>query len=102
MKKLFITAVIACATLSLSAATPKDTIVVNNGEITKWIESESTNAKGKKTMKYYVIYKGELVVTNKASFEKQKLVQKHGAKLKAIAIGSKDKTGFVAKTIVVK
>lgn len=102
MKKLFIIAAIAFATLSASAATPKDTIVVNNGDITKWIESESTNAKGKKTMKYYVIYKGELVATNKASFEKQKLVQKHGAKLKAIAIGSKDKTGFVAKTIVVK
>lgn len=101
MKRFFITAVIACAALSMSAAT-KDTLVVNNGDITNWIESESTNAKGKKVMKYYVIYKGELVATNKASFERQKLVKKHGAKLKAIAIGTKDKTGFVAKTVVVK
>lgn len=68
-----------CAILNVAAETKADTLKVDNAQITKVIEAETTTSKGTKTIKYYFIYKGELVNTSKTVVTKYKLAKQFGA-----------------------
>ena len=98
MKKL-LTIMLLALSMTATAAQPNDTIAVNQSAITKWIVDETTNTKGARVKKYYVIYNGELLTTSKTCYEKASLCQKHGAKCNLIAIGKKKNGKFVAKRI---
>jgi len=83
------------------AAQPQknDTVSVNSMDIKKWVQAESVNAKGAKVIKYYCIYKDELVNTSKNTYEKAKLCQQYGAKCALICIGKKQGNRFTPKRI---
>lgn len=83
------------------AAQPQknDTISVNSMDVKKWVQAESTNAKGAKVIKYYCIWKDELVNTSKNTYEKAKLCQQYGAKCALICIGKKQGNRFTPKRI---
>ena len=83
------------------AAQPQknDTISVNSMDVKKWVQAESTNTKGAKVIKYYCIWKDELVNTSKNTYEKAKLCQQYGAKCALICIGKKQGNRFTPKRI---
>lgn len=56
-----------------------DTTKVNLNDIKEIIRETETNAKGKTTTKYYVIYKGKLIKTTKTSIKDIELAIKHKA-----------------------
>lgn len=75
--------------MSISAANKlakADTIAVDNNAITKWIIDTTTTAKGNLSIKYYVLYKGELINTNRTTMNNVKLCKKYGAKSALIMI----------------
>lgn len=77
--------------MSVSAATKPakaDTVAVDANAITKWIADTTTTAKGNLSIKYYVLYKGELVNTNRTTMNNVKLCKKYGAKVALIMITS--------------
>ena len=77
--------------MSVSAATKPakaDTVAVDNNAITKWIADTTTIAKGNLSIKYYVLYKGELINTNRTTMQNVKLCKKYGAKSALIMITS--------------
>lgn len=77
--------------MSVSAATKPakaDTVAVDNNAITKWIADTTTTAKGNLSIKYYVLYKGELINTNRTTMQNVKLCKKYGAKSALIMITS--------------
>lgn len=80
-----------CAILNVAAETKADTLKVDNAQITKVIEAETTTSKGTKTIKYYFIYKGELVNTSKTVVAKYKLAKQYNANC-ALAIVIKGKS----------
>lgn len=81
-----------CSILNINAATKADTLRVDNTLITKVIEYPTTTSAGKKTTKYYFIYKGELVNASKTVVEKYKLAKQFGANCAlAIVIGKTNK-----------
>ena len=89
------------AAITASATIHNDTIAVALNDVSKWEAVEGVNTKGAKTIKYYCIYKGLLVSTNKTTMEKATLCKKLGAKCPLFCIGKKAKTGFLPKRIVV-
>lgn len=99
MKKSIFSLLFGMIALGCQAASPNDTIAINQMEIKKWIEHETTNTKGAKVIKYYCIYNGQLVPTSKNVCEKAKLCEKFGAKCALICIGKKVKGAFVPKRI---
>jgi hypothetical protein len=99
MKHFFLSFALALTLCPLYAVQPNDTISVNNIDIKKWVQAESTNAKGAKVIKYYCIWKDELVSTSKNVYEKAMLCQKYGAKCALICIGKKSKGKFSPKRI---
>lgn len=56
-----------------------DTIAVINSQIKKVVQDETTNTKGKKVVKYYILYNGALVPTSKSVVETYNLCLKHNA-----------------------
>lgn len=76
--------------MSVGATKPvkADTIAVDANAITKWIADTTTTAKGNLSIKYYVLYKGELVNTNRTTMNNVKLCKKYGAKSALIMITS--------------
>ena len=68
------------------AATPADTIKVDNTQITEVIEHKTTNSKGNPTIKYYFVYQGELVNTNNTTITKYKLCKQYKAKCPLVMI----------------
>lgn len=90
IKRLFIMALLFGTMMSVSAAKPAkaDTIAVDATAITKWIADTTTTAKGNLSIKYYVLYKGELVNTNRTTMNNVKLCKKYGAKAALIMITS--------------
>ena len=74
--------------MSVSATNPAkaDTIAVDANTIIKWIADTTTTAKGNLSIKYYVLYKGELVNTNRTTMNNVKLCKKYGAKAALIMI----------------
>lgn len=98
LKNVFTTIMLTFA-LNALAATPNDTIGINQSDVKKWVETEVVNTKGNKVKKYYCIWKEQLVPTSKTVYEKAMLCNKFGAKCALILIGKKTKTGFSPKRI---
>lgn len=67
----------------------QDTISINTNQISKLIVDKTINSKGKPTNKYYCIVDGELVNTNKTTYERINLSKKYNAKVKLILVRSK-------------
>lgn len=88
MKKLIFGVVLLIVALSTNAAIKADTISIDDTTITKWIADTTINSKGKQSIKYYCIYKGQLVSTNKITIDNVKLCKKFGAKTALILITS--------------
>ena len=84
-----------CFVLNVNAANVSDTLRVDNTKITKVIEYPTTNSKGNKTIKYYFIYKGELVNTSKTVVEKYKLAKQFGANCALVIINCKNSKRIV-------
>ena len=99
MKHFFLLSVAMMMLSTSYAAQPNDTISVNSIDVKKWVQAESTNAKGAKVVKYYCIWKDELVPTSKNVYERASLCQKYGAKCALICIGKKSKGRFSPKRI---
>lgn len=76
MKKVFFIAMLFVSV----ACHANDTIRVNNANISKVIVDNTVNTKGKKVVKYYFIYNGELVSTSKTVIDNYNLCKKYGAK----------------------
>lgn len=88
---MFILTLLFGTMMSISAANKlakADTIAVDNNAITKWIVDTTTTAKGNLSIKYYVLYKGELINTNRTTMNNVKLCKKYGAKSALIMITS--------------
>lgn len=88
IKKMLFGVVLMVSALSINAATKADTIGIDNTNITKWICDTTINSKGKQSIKYYCIYKGQLVNTNKTTIDNVKLCKKYGVKCALILITS--------------
>ena len=91
IKRLFVMALLFGTMMSVSAATKSakaDTIAVDANAIGKWIADTTTTTKGNLSIKYYVLYKGELVNTNRTTMNNVKLCKKYGAKAALIMITS--------------
>lgn len=99
MKKFFLFAALAISAAT-QAATPADTIAIDQSQCSKWIEHKTKNAKGADVVKYFCIYKDNLVTTTKATYEKASLCKQLGAKCALFCIGKKTKVGFTPKRIV--
>lgn len=56
-----------------------DTVTVVNTKIQRIIQDETTSTKGKKVVKYYVLYDGKLVQTSKSVVEAYNLCKKYNA-----------------------
>lgn len=85
-------ALLCMISLTTNAATKSDTLKVDNASITKVIEAPTTTSNGKATVKYYFIYKGELVNTSKTVVTKYKLAKQYNANCAlAIVIGKNNK-----------
>lgn len=95
MKKTIIAFAILLAGLSAHAAekeVPNDTIPIKSEQVTKVVTDETTNAKGKKIVKYYFVLSEQLIPTSKNVVEYYNLSKKHGAKC-ALAVVVSGKTG---------
>ena len=91
IKRLFVMALLFGTMMSVSAATKPakaDTVAVDANAITKWIADTTTTSRGNLSIKYYVLYKGELVNTNRTTMNNVKLCKKYGAKAALIMITS--------------
>lgn len=91
IKRIFILTLLFGTMMFVSAATKPakaDTVAVDNNAITKWIVDSTTNSKGGISVKYYVLYKGELINTNRTTMNNAKLCKKYNAKLALIMITS--------------
>ncbi len=84
-----------CFITNINAANTSDTLRVDNSQITKVIEYPTTNSKGNKTIKYYFIYKGELVNTSKTVVDKYKLAKQFGANCALVIINGKNSKRIV-------
>lgn len=93
MKRILFAVALMVGGASIYAQTDakNDTLVVVNEKIKSVIQDETINSNGKKVVKYYILYAGELVQTSKNVAEKYRLCQKHGAKC-ALAIVKNKKT----------
>lgn len=88
MKRILLTASLSLLSLLSFAQAKSDTISIDQSSITRWITDNTTTAKGKPTIKYYCVYKNQLIPTNKRTFESVKLCQKHNVKCALIFITS--------------
>lgn len=91
MKKIIITLCLAVIAMSACAAEEikNDTIVVDNTEISKIVEDESVNSKGRKVTKYYFIYDGELIPASRHVVETYNLCKKHEVKCRLAVVVNK-------------
>lgn len=80
MKKILFIIVVTLVSVVATAAEKADTIPVLNNKITKVVEHQTTNSKGNPATKYYFVYDGELINTNKTTVEKYNLAKQYGAK----------------------
>lgn len=88
MKRLTIALVCSLFSLIALAATP-DTVAVQQTDITKWIADSTLTSKSKPTVKYYCLYKGQLVSTNKTTLQNVQLCERYKAKCALLLITSK-------------
>lgn len=88
MKKIMI---LMLLTISLAAnAMDKDTIRIQQSQITKLVADSGVSPKGKKYTKYYAIVNGELVSVSKSVVEKINLCKKYGAKCALAVVRNKN------------
>lgn len=85
MKKL-IFSILLFASVATFAATPADTIVVDNSKITNVVKHNGTTSTGKTSVKYYFVYDGELISTNNTTVGKYELAKQYKAKCPLILI----------------
>lgn len=88
MRKILIFLVLSVATLC-SFAAQADTTAVHQSDVTKWICDTTINTKGKQVVKYYALYKGQLVSTNRTTLQNVLLCENYKAKCALILITSK-------------
>lgn len=85
----FIIGMLMCISSINCSAANNDTIAVNNNLITKVIRHKTTTTKGKPTIKYYFVYKGNLVSTTKTVVDKYELAKAYGVRIALIIIKNK-------------
>ena len=100
IKKCIFVCLMMMAALSTQAAVKNDTIGIDQKGIVKFVEHKSTNSKGKETIKYFALYQGYLVQTTKNVKEKVELCSQYGARCALALIGTKTKTGFIPKRLI--
>lgn len=100
MGKLLITLMLFVCS-AMHAKTDNDTVFVEQPHTVKFIEHPTKNAKGVETIKYYAIYRGELLATTKTTVEKIRLCTKYGAKYTLLCIGKKVNGRFQPKRIII-
>lgn len=94
MKKLMIALALFGWALTASAkgnAVVNDTLPLKMESVSKVVVDETTNAKGKKVTRHYMMYDGELLPTTKRVVEMYSLCKKYNAKC-ALAIVRSGKT----------
>lgn len=88
MKRLFISLLLALV-CSASFAAQADTTAIRQSDVTKWICDTTTTAKGKQVVKYYALYKGQLVSTNRTTLQNVSLCEKYKAQCALVLITTK-------------
>lgn len=88
MKRLFISLLLAFV-CSASFAAEADTTAIRQSDVTKWICDTTTNTKGKQVVKYYALYKGQLVSTNRTTLQNVSLCEKYKAQCALVLITTK-------------
>lgn len=96
MKKVIISFVLFILSFNVFAA-DADTIKVDNMKLTKTITDNTVNSKGKPVVKYYFIYNGEIIPTNKTTIDRFNLCVKHKVKCNLRAI---KKNGVIKRIIL--
>lgn len=97
MKKVIISFVLFMLSFNVFAADKADTIKVDNMKLTKTITDNTVNSKGKPVVKYYFIYNGEIIPTNKTTIDRYNLCAKHKVKCNLRAI---KKNGVIKRIIL--
>lgn len=98
MKKILLIAMLALS-MTTFAKQENDTIPAHAHEVSRWIVKNTTNSNGKAVQKYYVIWRGELLTTNKTTYEKAQLCKEFGVKCALIVVGQKVNGTFKPKRI---
>ena len=80
MKRFALISALFLSSLYLSAQTKADTISINQESIERWIIDNTKTNTGKPTTKYYCIYKGKLVPTNKTTYKNVELCKRYNIK----------------------
>lgn len=88
MKKLIVSLVLCFATIPLFAKQLPDTIAISQSDVSNWIIEDAINSKGKPTKKYYCVFKGKLIPTNKTTIQSVELCKKYNAECSLILITS--------------
>lgn len=89
MKKILFVFGLAVLSVTCCAETAPDTILIEQSAITKWIADSTRTAKGTPTIKYYCLYKGQLVGTNRTTIQTITLCNKYNATCKLLLVTSK-------------
>lgn len=91
MKRIILALALLGGSLSVCAQSEakNDTIAVVNAKIQRMIQDETTSSKGKKVVKYYVLYDGKLVPTSKSVVEAYNLCAKYKAECALAMVISK-------------
>lgn len=82
MKRIILALALLVGSMSAYAGSgvENDTVAIANTKIQRMVQDETTNSKGKKVVKYYVLYGNELVQTSKSVVEAYNLCKKYNAK----------------------
>ncbi len=82
MKRIILALALLAGSMTANAESEvkNDTVAIANTKIQRMVQDETTNSKGKKVVKYYVLYGNELVKTSKSVVEAYNLCKKYNAK----------------------
>lgn len=98
MKKVIISFVLFMLSFNVFAADKAtDTIKVDNMKLAQTITDNTVNSKGKPVVKYYFIYNGEIIPTNKTTIDRFNLCAKYKVKCNLRAI---KKNGVIKRIIL--
>lgn len=91
MKRIILALALFGGSLSVCAQSEakNDTVAVVNSKIERMIQDETTNAKGKKVVKYYFMYNGTLVPTSKSVVDAYNLCRKYKAECALVIVVNK-------------
>lgn len=88
-RRILFSIVFALISILSFGQTKADTIAIDQTSITRWIVDSTKTVKDKLIVKYYCIYKGQLVSTTKITLQNVTLCEKYKAKCALILITSK-------------